>query len=201
MSRAAIVLAAGRGERMGGPKAWLLIHGKPLLLLHVERARAAGCNPVIVVVSEERIASVVGGIAGVSVAVSREPDQAGSLAVGVRALRELTTKDELAVLITPVDALPAKATTIAALFGALDSGAHAATPLHGGRGGHPIACRLDALADYANATTPPPLRDCLTALGAARVRVDVDDASVGVDLDTPADVIALTGNAPRFWTD
>jgi CTP:molybdopterin cytidylyltransferase MocA len=199
VTRAAIVLAAGRGERMGGPKAWLLVERKPLLLLHVERARAAGCDPVVVVVSDERIASVVGGIAGVSVAVSREPDQAGSLAVGVRALHALAAKDESAVVITPVDALPAKATTLASLFAALDGGARAATPRHAGRGGHPIACRLDVLASYATGASPPPLRDCLTALGGGRVRVDVEDPAVGVDLDTPADVIALTGCAPSFW--
>lgn len=184
---------------MGGPKAWLLIDGKPLLVLHVERARAAGCGVVIVVVSDERLASVVRGIAGVRIAVSREPDQAGSLAIGARAL---VLEDDSALLITPVDALPAKAATIAALFAAVDGGARAATPRHAARGGHPIVCRRDVLAAYTSAAaSPPPLRDCLTALGDARVRIEVEDGAVGVDLDTPADVIALTGNAPTFWRD
>jgi molybdenum cofactor cytidylyltransferase len=197
VTQAAIVLAAGRGERMGGPKAWLLVETRPLLLLHVERARAAGCDRVVVVVSDERIASVLGSTTGVTIALSRELDQAGSLARGVRAL---VTMDESAVLITPVDAQPAKVTTIALLFEAVDRGARAATPVHAGRGGHPIACRPDVLAAYGDgALPPPPLRDCLAALGQGRVRVDVDDRAVGVDLDTPADVLALTGAGPIFW--
>lgn len=179
---------------MGGPKAWLLIEGKPLLLLHVERARAAGCDPVVVVVSDERIASVVSGISGIVLAVSRAPDQAGSLAIGVRAL---TARHESAVLVTPVDALPAKLSTIALLFDALAGGAQAATPLHRTRGGHPIACRLGVLVgDRAHSLS---LRERLAALGQARVRVEVDDAAVSSDLDTPADVLAVTGAGPTFW--
>jgi CTP:molybdopterin cytidylyltransferase MocA len=198
--RAAIVLAAGRGERMGGPKAWLLVEDEPLLLLHAERARAAGCDRVVVVVSDTRIALALGAIAGVEVAMSREADQAGSLAIGVRAL---AAKDASAVMVTPVDALPATLATIALLFEALEHGARAATPRHGGRGGHPIACRPDVLAPYADPASPPascpPLRDSLAALGDARVRVEVLDPAVGVDLDTPEDALAVTGALPAFW--
>jgi hypothetical protein len=56
--------------------------------------------------------------------------------------------------------------------------------------------RATALRTFVDA--PRPLRDVLAALGAARVRVDVDDRAIVTDLDTPADVLATTGAPPRF---
>jgi nicotine blue oxidoreductase len=44
-----IVLAAGAGRRMGGPKALLRFRGTPLVDHAVRTARAGGCDPVIVV--------------------------------------------------------------------------------------------------------------------------------------------------------
>ncbi len=46
----AIVLAAGAGRRMGGPKALLVVQGETLLQRTVRTALSAGCNPVIAVV-------------------------------------------------------------------------------------------------------------------------------------------------------
>jgi nicotine blue oxidoreductase len=44
-----VVLAAGAGRRMGGPKALLRFRGTPLVDHVVRIARAGGCDPVIVV--------------------------------------------------------------------------------------------------------------------------------------------------------
>jgi hypothetical protein len=59
---------------------------------------------------------------------------------------------------------------------------------------------LAVYADVAvSSSSCPPLRDCLAALGDARVRVEVQDIAVGVDLDTPEDVVALSRAGPIFW--
>ena len=50
MSLAAIVLAAGAGRRMGGPKALLVVEGETLLRRSTRAALAAGCAPVVAVV-------------------------------------------------------------------------------------------------------------------------------------------------------
>lgn len=47
---AALILAAGSGTRMGGPKAQLLLAGQTLLQRAIEVAQAAGCDPVLAVV-------------------------------------------------------------------------------------------------------------------------------------------------------
>ncbi len=50
MSIAAVVLAAGAGRRMGGPKALLVVDGETLLRRAARAALAAGCAPVVAVV-------------------------------------------------------------------------------------------------------------------------------------------------------
>jgi molybdenum cofactor cytidylyltransferase len=186
-----LVLAAGAGERMGGPKALLAVDGEPLARAHAKRLRAAGCAEVVIVTRPGLVARFAGDAI---VVASRAPDPAGSLAVGLGAIGP--GDDTALLVITPVDAWPARVETIAALVAAVVAGVEAATPRYEGRGGHPIVIRATTLRAFADA--PRPLRDVLGALGHARVRVDVDDPSVATDLDTPADVFAATGAPPRF---
>jgi CTP:molybdopterin cytidylyltransferase MocA len=185
-----IVLAAGAGVRMGGPKALLLAGGEPLARIHARRMRDAGCASVVIVTRAELADRFEKDDI---VAVSSAPDPAGSLAVG---LGRLQVTADTVLVIAPVDAWPARVETIHRLVEAIDAGAEAATPRFEGRGGHPVVIRARALAAYTAA--PRPLRDLLAMLGRERVRVDVDDPAVATDLDTPADVVALTGEAPRF---
>ncbi len=51
---AAILAAAGSGERFGSPKQFHTLGGKPLLSWSVDTLRSAGCSPVIVVVPPEQ---------------------------------------------------------------------------------------------------------------------------------------------------
>jgi molybdenum cofactor cytidylyltransferase len=48
----AIILAAGAGRRMGGPKALLVLGGETLLQRTVRTALSAGCSPVAAVVGD-----------------------------------------------------------------------------------------------------------------------------------------------------
>ena len=50
MTTAAVVLAAGAGSRFGGGKLRALLHGQPILAHVVAAARAAGLDPIVVVV-------------------------------------------------------------------------------------------------------------------------------------------------------
>jgi molybdenum cofactor cytidylyltransferase len=187
----AIVLAAGAGTRMGGPKALLVIDGEPLARLHARRLREAGCGAVVIVTRAEIAARGVLDCDASRVAVSGAPDPAGSLAIGLVALGP---SPEDIVVVTPVDAWPARVETIARLVDAVRNRADAASPVYVGKGGHPVVVRARVLACDA----PRPLRDVLAALGSRRVRIEVDDPSVAIDLDTPDAVLAKTGSPPRF---
>jgi molybdenum cofactor cytidylyltransferase len=187
----AVVLAAGNGARMGGPKARLVVDDAPLALRHWRRLREAGAKKIVVVARPEDVDWLVG--LGAEASASTAPEPGGSLAVGVRALGE---RDGV-VLITPVDTLPASVATIEALCARVAAGAQAATPVHGGRGGHPVVVRRAVLDAYRHGESPP-LRDVLSSLGEGRARVAVDDEAVVTDLDAPEDLLRLTGARPRF---
>ena len=81
----AIILAAGSGTRMGGPKALLAFEGETLLQRAIRMAQTAGCEPVIAVVGDW-----APGPLDSSVRVIRNPEasegMASSLRHGVAAL-------------------------------------------------------------------------------------------------------------------
>jgi len=196
MSVRGIVLAAGAGERMGGPKALLLVEGEPLARVHARRLGEAGCASVTIVTRPELVGPFTR--AGEVAVASSAPDPAGSLAVGLAAFgRDLADDD--AIVITPVDTWPAQAATVRALLRAIAIGAgvEAVTPRYRGRGGHPVVVRARAFAGFVSA--PRPLRDVLAGLGEARARLEVDDPAVGTDLDTPDDFSAAAGVQAHFW--
>jgi len=208
---ATVVLAAGAGKRLGGPKAllaWPAPHGGqpvPLAIAHAEERLAAESRRVLIVIRKPLFTSLLGYVRpGVDLLSSDAADDlgpAGSLAFAVPRLGDV----EVAV-VTPVDTPPAKPDTVARLLAALasDDAILAARPSCRGRAGHPVALRRAALARYAEAShpphpSPPPLRDHLRALGAASTDVDVTDPTVLIDLNTPADVMGTLGALPRFF--
>jgi molybdenum cofactor cytidylyltransferase len=181
---------------MGGPKLLLELAGEPLVRLHVERALAHGCTRALVIVRPEWETSVKTLLARgpcaerVQVIAATTTSQASSLATLVRTLR---LQPDLTFLITPVDAMPCSPATHHALHMALTRSMLAATPRFRGRGGHPVLVRSVLLERYLSGALAacPPLREVLAVAGEQRVRVDVPDASVVTDVDTPADAHAL----------
>lgn len=178
-----IVLAAGRGRRIGGPKGLLVHRGAPLALAHVRRMLEAGASEVVVASTPE-VEDAIDWPARVRVAISDAPDPAGSLAI---ALGAIGTRDD-AVAVTPVDVLPASITTFALLHEELgDPRVLAATPVHRNGGGHPALIRRHALAAYASSAPFPTLHETLKKLGDRRVHVAVSDPAVTSDIDTALD--------------
>lgn len=207
---ATVILAAGAGKRLGGPKAllaWPAAKGpdRPLAIAHAEERLAAESARVLVVTRKPVVGSLLGYVRpGLDLLASDAADDlgpAGSLAFALPRLGDVDI-----VVVTPVDTPPAKADTVARLLAALAEGAPggegaaflAARPISHGRAGHPVAIRPAALARYAE-PSPPPLRDLLHALGAACAAVDVSDPTVLIDLDTPADVMGTLRTLPRFF--
>lgn len=209
MTRAVtVVLAAGTGKRLGGPKALLAWPSPasspaarkdvPLAVAHAEARLSAESERVFVVtrnpVMKRLLKHVRPGLDLLASDAADELGAAGSLAYAAPRLG-----DAEIVVVTPVDAPPAKADTVAKLLAALSADASklAARPVYKGRAGHPVALRRAALDRYAE-PEPPPLRDHLRALGEAVADVDVNDPAVLLDLNTPADVMGLLRTLPRF---
>jgi molybdenum cofactor cytidylyltransferase len=191
---AAIVLAAGVGRRMGGPKVLLEHAGRPLLVQHVAAFAAIRVRSYVVVRPElsARIRALLLGTDAVVVESDAEA-QSGSL---VRALSELPSHHD-AVFVTPVDLLPASATTLSSLHGALRAPYDAVTPSYRGRGGHPVLVRRSLVEALRHVSDPPSLRSVLEAADTERLRLEVDDPHVVGDFDTPQK--ALHAGVTRPW--
>jgi molybdenum cofactor cytidylyltransferase len=189
-----LVLAAGRGLRMGGPKALLIVDGLPLALLH---ARSSAMSRCVIVVRAD-----VGAVLAPCVqpheqlVISEQPDELGPAGSIRAALQQSTLGD--AILINQVDRLPAAADETAALIRALAS--HDAARFD--PGGHPVAIRGDVLATRYAADAPP-LRDVLDDLGTRCARLPrmcpSERSGSREHLSTAADVLRVTGAEPRFF--
>jgi molybdenum cofactor cytidylyltransferase len=134
----AVVLAAGRGARMGGPKALLRI-GDSSFLRHVARAlRLSGVSHVVAVVghAHERVTTEAQLDDALLVAYNPRHDEGMLTSVwcGLDAAERLGAA---AVLIHPVDHPLVDAPTADRVIEALIAGAVIAVPSHAGRRGHP----------------------------------------------------------------
>lgn len=214
-----VVLAAGRGQRLGGPKAllaWQLDDGSvmPLAAVHAVRRLAAESHRVHVV-ARPRVAAALcpwlpAGADAVSSSAPEALGPAGSIAAAVMAAMpagdrggasapEHESSDSI-VIVTPVDCVPASSDTVQRLVDALrkQEGALVARPRHGGRGGHPVALRSLVLERYRG-PAPPPLRELIRRLGSGVVDVAVEDPGVLADIDTPYDLAACGQGPARFF--
>jgi len=179
---AGVVLAAGQGRRLGGPKALRPWRGAPLLAWAVATLREGGCDPVAVAVAHrdaEAAARAAGGwpVAGGTTMLD-------SLRA---ALAALPTEVDGAVIL-PVDAPGVRPETVVALRAAAAEGAMAAVPVYAGRWGHPVWL---ARSPWGALVDPGPrgLESLLARL--VPVEVPVDDPAVLRDVDTFADWLAL----------
>ena len=189
LKTAAVVLAAGRSDRMGYPKS-LLIFGKETAVDRVVRiCREGGCDPVIVVLGHEadrvRANAVLQGIEMVT-NEAYETGRTSSLQTGLRAVPQ----EAAGFLLFPVDHPMVDPSTVAALLAAAGSGPYRiVVPVHGGRRGHPVLFDARLIAEFTALGPDTPART-ITAADPSRVLdVPVEDAGILMDVDTSRDYI------------
>jgi molybdenum cofactor cytidylyltransferase len=203
----AIILAAGKGMRLGGPKALLLWPGakgtkpRPLAIVHAETRLKTECTRAIVISRKHIIQLLIPFVQpGLDLVVSDAPDELGPAGSIATAVARLKPNDR--VLVCPVDTLPARRETTERLLAALGTDGQtplAVRPKVGERFGHPVAMQSVGLDRYRQ-PNPPPLRDHLKALGDAASGVEVRDPDVLVDIDTPADAGRYLQGPPTYLT-
>jgi molybdenum cofactor cytidylyltransferase len=184
---AAIILAAGKSERMGSPKALLRYKGESFL----ERIlRAVADSPLhpIVVVAGHHVHEIQAAPAAPPVVYN--PDYEKGMCTSVQTgLRSLPAGCSGAAIFL-VDHPLIDAPTIHALL------AHAApgrivVPVHGSKRGHPVILASDLFAEVLGLGPDQGLNVVVRRDSSRVVEVPVTSSGILCDVDTPADLEKL----------
>ncbi|HBF23831.1 MAG TPA: hypothetical protein DDW23_08475 [Planctomycetes bacterium] len=188
----AVVLAAGRGSRLGFPKAALEVGGEWALPRIVDALREGGAHKVAVVLSKESKQAIEGkgGTAADVVVLNQNPEagRTGTLQVGLEALN--ATEEEYSVLVHPCDVPLISQNIVKAIIKSFQESpmpeeamARPVTP--GGRGGHPLLLGQSRIQDVARFSPDQPLRDLLALHTERLIDVPVEDLGPFMNINHP----------------
>jgi molybdenum cofactor cytidylyltransferase len=184
---AAIVLAAGRSTRMGGPNKLLAeISGKPLVRIAAEQALASRARPVIVVSGHER-SRVEAALAGLPVRLVHNPDYADGLSTSLKAGLAAVPADVDGAIVCLGDMPQVSSALIDRLVCAFDPefGALVVVPTIGGKRGNPVVWSRRFFADLARLEGDVGARHLIASYAEVVAEVPVEDAAALTDVDTP----------------
>ncbi len=189
MSRIGIILAAGRGRRMGRTKQlvpWPTAEGEKPLVAAAFDAIAGVCDRMIVVLGHEADAVAAGLEDRKFERVLSDPD--AQMFDSVRAgLAAAASMDFAAsVLLQPGDHPQVAATTLNAILAASAACPdRVILPQYGDRGGHPLLMPASIVTRLIDTACPHGLGRFWTDHPELCWRLPVDDADVIRDVDTP----------------
>jgi len=184
---AAIVLAAGRSTRMGGPNKLLAeLSGKKLVRIATEQALASKASEVIVVTGHQA-ELVEQALAGLKVKFVRNPDFAGGLASSVKSGIAAVSKDADGALICLGDMPLIDANLLDRLIEAFDPdrGNLIVVPVAEGRRGNPVLWSRRFFSELLTLDGDIGARHLIAKHAEAVAEVPVDGESAFLDIDTP----------------
>jgi len=186
----ALVLAAGKGTRVGTAKLRLMIGGETFVRRSVRMLRAAGVDDIVCIVSQEDAAWAVDELSDVEVLANSAVagDMLSSVRLGIGALASCR-----GVLILPVD-LPcfAERTVLRLLEAGRREEESVITPVHNDQAGHPILIPYGIFRTVLASEEGDTLRDIIAASGLSVLRVPVDDPGVLRNINTRDDLSSLS---------
>ena len=192
----AIVLAAGEGRRMGGPKALLRLDETTFLARVCRLLARPGLSSVIAVLGAEaeRVRAEAGLPGDVKVVVNKRWPE-GMLTSVWAGLDAADSAGADAALLHPVDNPFVEPATIDAVLAALAGGAEIAVPSHAGHRGHPAGF---ARATFSALRAAPIDRGARAVLARDPARVVHVPAGADclVDLDRPEDLVRARSRLP-----
>jgi molybdenum cofactor cytidylyltransferase len=189
---AAVVLAAGRSTRMGGPNKLVAdLGGRPMVRIVVEEVLASRARPVIVVTGHQR-ERVEAALAGLPVTLVHNPGFADGLSTSLKAGIAALPPDVDGAIVCLGDMPQIDAKLIDRLIGAFDPerGALVVVPTIAGKRGNPVVWSHRFFPDLAAIDGDVGARHLIAGYQEAVVEVPTGNAAL-VDVDTPDALDAL----------
>jgi molybdenum cofactor cytidylyltransferase len=190
---AAIILAAGRSTRMGGPNKLIAeIGGRPLVRIAAEQALASRATPVIVVTGHQR-ERVEAALSGLAVHLVHNPSFADGLGTSLKAGINAVPGDVDGVIICLGDMPQVDAALIDRLIGAFapEKGALVVVPTIAGKRGNPVLWSRRFFPDLVAVEGDVGARHLIGAYSEAVAEVPVTGQAALVDVDTPEALLAV----------
>jgi molybdenum cofactor cytidylyltransferase len=184
---AAIILAAGRSTRMGGPNKLLAeLDGRKLVRIVAEQALASKAAEVIVVTGHQA-ELVEQALEGLNVKFVRNPDFAGGLASSVKAGVSAVPADADGAIICLGDMPLINARLIDRLIEtfAPDRGNLIVVPVADGRRGNPVLWSRRFFSELTTLEGDIGARHLIARHGEAVAEVPVEGEGAFLDIDTP----------------
>jgi molybdenum cofactor cytidylyltransferase len=183
-SVAAIILAAGKGSRMGQPKLLLQWDGKPFRQRILDAIQPLELFRVITVVSPDLISHLKGETGSIAVNPTPELGMLSSLRMGIAA-----APDADGYLLIPVDHPFVRTETYRTLLDAYhENPLCIVKPVYQGRGGHPVIVPHDVARQIPERDVEGGLNAILRMSGAQEMRVLVEDAGILRNINVPDDL-------------
>lgn len=184
---AAVILAAGRSTRMGGPNKLLAdIGGRPLVRIAAEEALASRARPVIVVTGHQRDKVEV-ALAGLDVKRVHNPDFADGLSTSVKAGLAAVPEEVDGAVVLLGDMPQVRAALIDRLIGAFDPerGALVVVPTIEGKRGNPVVWSRRFFPELMGLEGDVGARHLIGRYTEAVTEVPLTDQAALIDVDTP----------------
>ncbi|MBE7503600.1 MAG: nucleotidyltransferase family protein [Verrucomicrobiales bacterium] len=184
---AAIVLAAGRSQRMGTNKLLLPFAGSSVLARVVDACRGAPADPVLVV-GRPPLAPLREALGNRPVTWVENPDPTADMLASLRCgLRALPATVE-SLIVTPGDLPSLEPALVCRMLTDFRAGqAGILVPVHRGRRGHPVILAARYREELLRTHDGVGLRGLLHAHAAETTEWGTDDPAVLEDIDTPAE--------------
>jgi molybdenum cofactor cytidylyltransferase len=186
-SIAALVLAAGKSSRMGGPNKLLEnIAGRPLVRIVTEAALGSKARPVIVVTGHQR-ERVEAALTGLPVTFAYNPHFAEGLGTSLKAGIAALPAQVDGVIVCLGDMPQVDAGLIDRLIGAFDpeKGALAVVPTIEGRRGNPVVWSRRFFPDLMAVEGDVGARHLIGRYAEAVTEVPLSGTAALTDVDTP----------------
>jgi molybdenum cofactor cytidylyltransferase len=195
----AVILAAGRSTRMGGPNKLLAeVGGRPLVRIAVEQALASRARPVVVVTGHQH-EQLEAALAGLPVTFVHNPNYAQGLSTSLKAgIAALPTEVDGAIVCLG-DMPQVDASLIDRMITAFDpeKGALVVVPTIAGKRGNPVVWSRRFFADLCHLDGDVGARHLIGSYPEAVVEVPVTGRAAFTDVDTPDALRALKAEIER----